>query len=205
LVTDPAVAARPLDQIVGECVAAGVDLVQVRARDLSGRHLLAHTEAILRAARHAAETGNRAVRVVVNRHVDVALACGADGVHLGFDGMPVEAARLCLGPDAWIGVSAHDTEEVAAAHAAGADYAHLAPIHPPLSKAASRPPLGPAVLTEAAQTGLPILAQGGVTAENAAACLLAGAAGVAVTGTLLQATDPGAATRALRRHLTSGR
>ena len=186
-------------------MAAGVDLVQVRARSLSGRSLLAHAEAILRAARDAAGASDRSVRVVVNRHVDVTLACGADGVHLGFDGMPVEDARRCLGPDAWIGVSAHDPREVAAAGAAGADYANLAPIHPPLSKAASRVPLGPAALTEAASSRLPVLAQGGITPENAAACLLAGAAGVAVTGTLLQATDPGAATRALRSQLDSRR
>ncbi|MGI9431959.1 MAG: thiamine phosphate synthase [Myxococcota bacterium] len=205
LVTDPALTTRPLDGVVGECVAAGVDLVQVRARSLSGRSLLAHTERILRAARDAAGASDRTVRVVVNRRVDVALACGADGVHLGFDGMPVADARRCLGPDAWIGVSAHDPGEVAAAGAAGADYAHLAPIHAPLSKAASRVPLGPAALTEAARSRLPTLAQGGITPENAAACLLAGAAGVAVTGTLLQAADPGAATRALRSHLDSGR
>ena len=183
------------------CVAAGVDLVQVRARELSGRALLDHTDGLLRAARTGAEARGGAVRVLVNRRVDVALAAGADGVHLGFDGMPVANARALLGPDACIGVATHAPAEVAAAAAAGASHAQLAPIHAPLSKRATRAPLGPEALAEAREAGIPVLAQGGITAANAAACVRAGAAGVAVTGALLQADDPAAATRALRAAL----
>jgi len=205
LVTDLATAPRALDEAIEECVAAGVDVVQVRARSLSGTKLLAHTELILRAARRGAAARNGEVRVLVNRRADIALAAGADGVHLGFDGMPVQDARRLLGPSAWIGVSTHDPQDARSARDAGATYAHLAPIYPPLSKAAERSPLGPAALTAASAFGVPIFAQGGVTPGNAVTCLRAGAAGVAVTGTLLQATDPGAATRALRAQLDTTR
>ena len=145
------------------------------------------------------------MRVLVNRRVDIALAVGADGVHLGFDGMPVAEARTLLGPAAWIGVATHDPAEVRAARDAGATYAHLAPIAAPLSKAASRPPLGLPAIAAAARHGVPVLAQGGITAANAADCLRSGASGVAVTGTLLQAADPAAATRALRACLDATR
>ena len=78
---------------------------------------------------------------------------------------------------------------------------HLAPIHRPLSKASSRPPLGIAALSDAAGRGLPVLAQGGLDAGNARAALDAGAAGIAVTGAILQAQDPAAAVRSLREAL----
>jgi thiamine-phosphate pyrophosphorylase len=187
--------------VVEACVAAGVDLVQVRARELSGLELLAHTDEIVAAARSGAAARGGKVRVVVNRRLDVALAAGADGVHLGFDGMAPERARALLGLRGWIGVATHSADEVAAAHQVGATYVHLAPVHAPLSKPATRAPLGLATLARAAGHGIPILAQGGVTAENAAACIRAGAAGVAVTGALLLADDPAAAARRLRAAL----
>ena len=134
----------------------------------------------------------------MNRRSDVALAIGAEGVHLGFDAVGTEVARQLLGPDALLGVSCHAPEEVHAA--AGASYAHLAPIFPPLSKAASRPALGLSAL-RAAAGARPVLAQGGVEASNAGACLEAGAAGIAVTGAVLMADDPGAAAAALRAAL----
>ena len=139
---------------------------------------------------------------MVNRRSDVALAVGADGVHLGFDAVAPEEARRLLGDDAWIGVSCHAPEEVERAE--GASYAHLAPIYAPLSKAATRAPLGPAALTRVG-CARPVLAQGGITAENAGACVAAGAAGVAVTGAILQAADVFAAAQGLRRALDAAR
>ncbi len=146
----------------------------------------------------------------MNRRADVALAAGADGVHLGFDGHAPEAARK-LGTehskDHWIvGVSTHSAEEVAAAARAGADYAHLAPVFDPLSKPRERPALGPGVLAEAAASvpasaGLRLIAQGGIDAETAPAALRAGAAGVAVTGAVFSATHPGEAAARLRAAL----
>jgi thiamine-phosphate diphosphorylase len=138
--------------------------------------------------------------VVVNRRVDVALAAGVGGVHLGFDAMPAAAARRLLGSGAWIGVSTHAPEEAIALDSAHVTYAHLAPIFAPLSKApaAARSPLGLDALSRARAAQVPVLAQGGVTAANAADCLRAGAAGVAVTGEILLAPDPAAAAKRIR-------
>jgi len=186
---------------VASAVEAGVDWVQLRERDLGGAEILALADAVVVAARRAAAQRGARVRILVNRRVDVALAVGADGVHLGFDAVDPETARGLLGPDALVGVSTHSTDEVRRAGARGASYVHLAPIFPPLSKAPSRPPLGAAGLAGAAAGGVPVLAQGGIDAGNAAEVVAAGAAGVAVTGAILLADDPAAAAAALRRAL----
>jgi thiamine-phosphate diphosphorylase len=221
-VTDRATCAGDLAAAVEACVAAGVDLVQVRERTLGGAALLEHVDAILAAARRGARARGGRVLVVVNRRLDVGLAAGADGAHLGFDALPADAARALLGPDACLGVSAHAPEVVLALRARGdldagaqpagaptsaralVDYAHLAPIFPPRSKPATRPPLGLDALARACTGAVAVLAQGGVTAENAAACMRAGAAGVAVTGELLLAPDAAAAARRLREELRRG-
>jgi thiamine-phosphate pyrophosphorylase len=187
-------------EAVAAAVAGGADWVQLRERALAGRALLAWADALSAAARAAA--GARSVKILVNRRVDVALAAEADGVHLGFDAMEAAQARALLGAGRLVGVSAHAPGELAAAAAAGADYAHLAPLFAPFSKAAERPALGLAALAGAcAAARLPVLAQGGIDAARAAAAVRAGAAGVAVTGAVLGAADPGAAARALRRAL----
>jgi thiamine-phosphate pyrophosphorylase len=200
-VTDRRAARGDLAAAVEAAVAGGVDLVQVRERELGGKALLEHVEALLAAARRGASARGAPVRVVVNRRVDVALAAGADGVHLGFDGMPPETARALLGREAWIGVSCHSAAEIRALDPAVVTYAHLAPIFAPLSKAAERPELGLGAISAARGAAIPILAQGGISAANAAQCLRAGAVGAAVTGAILQAEDPAAAARALRAAL----
>jgi thiamine-phosphate pyrophosphorylase len=119
---------------------------------------------------------------------DVALAAeiAADGVHLAANA-PIAAARARLGARALIGVSAHGDADVAAAAAAGADYATLSPIFASASKPGYGPALGVAALAHAVPHGLPVLALGGVTAERADACLRAGAAGIAVMGEVMRA------------------
>jgi len=187
---------------VTAAVAAGVDWVQVRERDLDGAALCAFAAEVAAAARAGAHEAGHGVRVVVNRRVDIALVIGADGVHLGFDAMDVDTARHLLGADALVGTSTHSVEEARAS--SGASYVHLAPIFAPLSKATSRPPLGASAVAAASRGPVPVIAQGGVTAENAAALCAAGAAGVAVTGAILGADDPSAAAAALRRALDGG-
>jgi len=213
-VTDRALARRPLEEVVEAVVARGVDWVQVREKDLAGRELLELSERVARAAhcggRRRTASATR-VRVVVNRHTDVALAlergtdaadeARLDGVHLGFDAARPADARRLLGPHAWIGLSCHTPAEALAEGETGASYLQLAPVFAPLSKAAQAPPLGIPALAAAARCGLPILAQGGIAAQNAAAAVAAGAAGVAVTGAILMASDPGEAAGALRRAL----
>ena len=175
-------------------MAGGVDRVQVRARELEGAALVEQVAALAAAARRM----RPGVEIVVNRRSDAALAAGADGVHLGFDALAPAEARRLLPQGALIGVSCHAPEEVAAAAAAGADYAQLAPIFDPLSKPRERPALGLEALAAAARHGIPVLAQGGIEARNAGHALAAGAAGVAVTGAILGDPDPRAAAARLR-------
>jgi len=198
-VIDRAVARQPLCPAVAEALAGGVDWVQIREREIEATALLELAEAVREAAARGAPA--RPWSLIVNRRMDVALALGAQGVHLGFDALGPREARALLGKNALVGVSAHSPDEVGAAARAGASYAHLAPIFAPLSKPSSRPPLGPAAIAEAASHGIPILAQGGIRAEHCPELRAAGAAGVAVTGSILAAEEPGRAARELRRAL----
>lgn len=192
LVVDRANGRQPLDQAVRAAIDGGVDWVQLRDRTLEGRVL--HAWAKQLAERAAGAT------LIVNRRLDLALCFGA-GAHLGFDAVAPQDASTLLGPDVLVGVSCHSAEEVAEAAAAGADYAHLAPVFDPLSKPASRPALGTGVLSAAAHAGIPVIAQGGITAANASSVIRAGAAGVAVTGSLLSAANPQEAAAGLRQAL----
>ncbi len=199
--TDRASARGDLVEAVDAAVSRGVDWVQVRERDLEANELLALAERVAEAARAAAKRAGREVRILVNRRADVALAIGADGVHLGFDALGPAAARRLLGPEALVGVSCHTAHQVRTL--SDASYAQLAPIFAPLSKPAERPALGLAALG-LAEGPIPVLAQGGIEASNAADALAAGAAGAAVTGAILGAGDPGAAAAALREALDRG-
>ena len=180
-----------------------MDWVQLRERELEANALIALGDAVTRAACRAA--AGRNVRIVVNRRCDVALAIGADGVHLGFDAIGPDTARIVLGSEAWVGVSSHSASDVREAEKQGASYVHLAPIFPPHSKATSRPALGIEGLAGTTAGTIPVLAQGGIDASNAGQVVAAGAAGVAVTGAILQADDPRAAAAALRDALDRGR
>jgi thiamine-phosphate pyrophosphorylase len=198
LVTDRGASRDSLPEAVAAAVAAGVDWVQVREKDLEGAALLALCEAVAAAARRARPE----VRVLVNRRCDVALAAALDGVQLGFDGPPPAAARRLLGARALVGASTHAAGELDAASLAAVSHLQLAPVFTPLSKSVGRSPVGLAALREAAaRAGVPVLAQGGVDASNAADCIRAGAAGVCVTGAILSAEDAGRAAAALRRAL----
>jgi len=188
--------------------------VQIRERDLEGAALLAYAEPIARAARRAAERRGGRVEIIVNRRIDIALALGADGVQLGFDAVDPKTARRLLaievasgsgrvpGSTIRIGISTHHPDEVRAAPPE-ADYAQLAPIARPLSKAHEGPLLGVQAVAEASRYRIPVIAQGGITPANAGAIAAAGAAGIAVTGAILSAPDPARATRALRAALAS--
>jgi thiamine-phosphate pyrophosphorylase len=198
LVTDRTASRAPLAEAVAAAVAGGVDWVQVREKDLEGAALLALCDELAAAARRA----RPGVRVVVNRRCDVALAAALDGVQLGFDAAPPAAARRLLGAAALVGASTHAPGELDAASRAAVSHLQLAPVFVPLSKVTGRAPAGLAALREAAaRASVPVLAQGGVDASNAADCIRVGAAGVCVTGAILSAPDPGRAAAALRRAL----
>lgn len=194
--TDASACEGSLEAAVAAAIRGGVDWVQVRDRSLPASELLALVTRLQRDA-------PKPVQWIVNRRVDVALAADADGVHLGFDGMdPAEVralhARVAPEREPLIGVATHAPDEALAPRAQAATHLHLAPIFLPLSKASTRPPLGPAALGEAARSGHRVLAQGGIDASNARACIEAGAAGVAVTGEILGSEDPERAAQKLR-------
>jgi thiamine-phosphate pyrophosphorylase len=186
---------------VEAAVAAGVDWVQIRERGLDGAALLALAQEIAAAAGAGAAARGGDVVLLVNRRLDVALALPAAGAHLGFDAAPPRAARELLGTGAVLGASTHSADEALAAAHRDLDYVHLAPVFAPLSKPSGRAPLGLHALGEASRASLPVLAQGGIDATSAAQAVAAGAAGVAVTGAILGADEPGRAAAVLRRAL----
>ena len=155
-------------------IRAGVDVVQIREKDLSTRDLMTLTKHAVEAAR------GTSTRIVVNDRLDVALALGAAGVHLGTQSIPAEAVRRIAPADFRVGVSCHSLEEAQAAEAARADYIVFGPIFETASKIQYGPPLGLATLRDvAAKVKVPALALGGITVERARECLEAGAAGIA--------------------------
>jgi len=159
--------------LVEQAVAAGVDLIQLRECDLSARELLALTEAAQGRCR-----GSRTL-LLVNDRLDIALAAGADGLHLPSHGLPVAEVRRRF-PDLLLGASCHNLEELRRAEEGGADFAVFGPVFETPSKRVYGPPVGLERLAEAARAArVPVLALGGITLENAGKCLRAGAAGMA--------------------------
>jgi len=200
---------RLLEKIT-EAARAGVDYIQLREKDLPTRDLesLARegVDAILRA-----RTDNRELRtaLLINSRTDVALAVGADGVHLRSDDVSpvdVRAAWKACGEaatgreysdrDPLIGVSCHSPREVARAAASGATFAVFAPVFEK-KDAADAPAVGLALLHEASRENIPALALGGLTLTNARSCLEAGAAGIAAIR-LFQENDIAAVVEHLR-------
>jgi thiamine-phosphate pyrophosphorylase len=177
--------------LIERAIAAGVDLIQIRERDLSGRALLALVAAAVARAR------GTATRILVNDRLDVALAAGA-GFHLPTHGFAVADVRRAY-PDLLIGASCHNLDELRRAETGGADFVVFGPVFETPSKKPFGPPLGVEKLAEAARAAkIPVLALGGVTLGNAAACLAAGAAGLAAISLFQQAADLKDAVRQLR-------
>ena len=134
---------------------------------------------------------------IVNDRVDVAQACGADGVHLPENGLPVPMARWLLGRHALIGRSVHDVEAAVEAETDGADYVQVGTIFQSPSKPDAKP-AGTALLTEVTKAvSIPVLAVGGVNAKNVAKAIEAGAFGASVISAVLDAKDPKAAAEGL--------
>lgn len=174
--------ARDLLERISGAAQAGVDWVQIREKDLSGRGLLDLVGNAIDLVRRF-EKGP--TRVIVNDRLDVALAAGAAGVHLGQASLPArEAVRWChnrgVPKDFRIGVSGHSLEDARLAEAAGLDYVFFGPVFDSPSKRRFGSPQGIDKLRELTQAlRIPVIAIGGVNAQNATECLHAGAAGVA--------------------------
>ena len=181
------------DDIVPRVVAAvdgGVNLVQLRAKEFPGGHLLALAKELKQAV------GDRAT-LLVNERVDVAAAARADGVQLGEEALPVHAASGMLSPGSLIGRSVHSVEGAQRAVADGADFLVVGTMYATASHPGARP-AGPDLMRHiAAQCHLPLIGIGGITADNVAEVMQAGASGVAVIRSVLTAEDPRSASRDL--------
>lgn len=148
--------------------------LQIREKDLPARDLL-HL-----ARRAQALARSSAAKIIVNSRLDVALAAGASGLHLPADSLPAHRWRPLAPPGFLIGVSCHSLDEVRDAAASGADYVLFGPVFAPLSKPSALEPRGLDALRDAARAvAIPVLALGGITHDNSASCLAAGAAGIA--------------------------
>lgn len=193
LVTDPECGAgRLVIDVVRAALRGGAPAVQLRMKDGPAREMAALAEALL------TETRRAGALLFVNDRVDVALAAGADGAHVGQADLPVAAARRISPPGFLLGVSAETAELARRAEADGADYVGVGPIYATGSKADAGSEVGVGRMAEvAAAVRIPAVGIGGITTDNAHAVMDAGAAGIAVISAVMRAPDPEAATRAL--------
>src|SRR3984893_4751261 len=180
--------------VVKAAIDGGATTIQLRNKTASTRVLIEEGLAL------RALTRERGALLIVNDRVDVALAVEADGAHVGQDDMPADLARRLLGPKHILGFSAANIEEADEAVTGGADYLGVGPIFPSPGKADAGPATGVHLLTELAKRyTIPLIAIGGITAENATEVIRAGACGVAVITAVVYAEDITAASRRLCR------
>ena len=184
-------------QKIEQAAKAGVDWIQVREKDLSGRELAGLVERVM------TRLGNGSA-ILVNDRVDVACAVGASGVHLGEHSLPPDEARRLVSQSAarenfLVGVSAHSLEGAMQAEKAGADYVIFGPVYATPSKTGFGQPQGVASLREVCRRlTIPVLAIGGITLENVRDCFAAGAAGIAAIRLFQDAANLDHAVRELR-------
>jgi len=194
-------AGRSLVNVAETAIRGGATILQLRDKSSDIRRFYADATQVLAIARTAG------VPLIINDRVDIALAIGADGVHVGEDDLPVEATRRIVGPDRFVGASAGSIEAARAAIAAGADHLGVGPVYEArTTKTDAGPPVGLMLIQAIAALGaIPIVGIGGITAGNAGAVVTAGAAGVAVISAVGLAPDVETATRALARAVSSQR
>jgi thiamine-phosphate pyrophosphorylase len=198
VITDRKQARAPLDQILAAAFVAGCRWASVREKDLPSEEQVALARRLLPLARRHGAT------LTLHGEARIAAEAGVDGVHLAA-GADANAARGLMGQAALIGISVHAADEAAALTADTVDYAIAGPAYDTVSKPGYGPVLGPAgIRTICRASALPVLAIGGITAGGAAEMIKAGAAGVAVMGSLMRADDPRDAARRLLEAISAG-
>ena len=194
LVTDRALSlGRPIEEVVMAAVEGGVSAVQLREKECSTREFVALARSLKQLL------AGRGVPLLINDRVDVALAAGADGVHIGQSDMTYREARALLGTYALIGLSVETPSQAAEAESYDCDYLGVGPIFPTSTKPDAAPVWGLDRLKDLrAISRHRLVAIGGIGASNAALVATAGADGIAVVSAICSASDPRAAALALR-------
>lgn len=192
LVTEEALSAgRRSEEIAEAALRAGVRVVQVREKEGSARRAL-EVAMNLRGL-----TRGYGALLIVNDRLDIAIAVGADGIHLGQDDLPIELARRLLGPDALAGLSITDAGQLAEEDTLEADYLGVGAVFPTGSKGDAALTGLSLIVAARKATAAPVVAIGGINAANASLAIAAGADSLAVISAITQAADPGRAVEAL--------
>ena len=188
-------AGRDDETVLRGIIDGGARIVQLRDKESDHATLLA------KAKRFRELTREAGILLIINDHVDIALAVDADGVHLGQDDAVLAEARIAL-PEQVIGISSHDMAEAHAAVAGGADYTNIGPVFATATKQLACPPVGLELVKHAHETlPIPLTVMGGIKLENLAQVVAAGARRIAVVTAITQAPDIPAAVRKWRRAL----
>jgi thiamine-phosphate pyrophosphorylase len=185
---------RPLLDAIHDAVEGGVTLVQLRDKGADARAFVGEAVRVRELLRP------RGIKLIVNDRIDVALAAGADGVHLGQTDLPPSLARRMLGPDAIVGLSIENLRQLDDPECRAADYLGVGPVFATTTKPDAAAPLGLDGLREVVRRAdLPVGAIGGIDAGNAPAVLRTGVDGICVVSAILGSDDPGAAAQVLLR------
>jgi thiamine-phosphate pyrophosphorylase len=178
---------QPTDSLVSlaqNLAKSGVQLIQLRAKDIPARQFQEIATALIAAA-------PKNVRIIINDRPDIASITHAAGVHVGQEDLPVEAARKICPTPQWVGISTHKLEQLRAATDTSADYIAVGPIYPTITKENPDPVVGLDLIRAARKlTRKPLVAIGGITIKSAGEVFHAGADSVAVISDLLNARDP---------------
>jgi len=182
-------------EVMEQALLGGADIVQLRAKDAPKRDILAQAYALRELTRRYE------VPLIINDHLDIAMAVDADGVHLGQEDLPLAEARRILGPNKIIGISTHSMEQGLAAEAGGADYIGVGPVFPTGTKP-GRAAVSTSYVTEAArQIRIPFVAIGGITLRNIDEVLLAGAQRICAVSAIVGSEDPAEVCRQLLQRI----
>ena len=194
------IGSRSMAEVIVSAVDGGATLIQYRDKSSSTREMYDAASAL------RGVVNEKRVPFIVNDHVDLALALGADGVHLGQDDLPARAARRILAEDAVIGVSVGSVAEALEAESDGADYVSIGPLYPTDTKPDAGAVAGREVVREIVQTvKVPVVAIGGINRSNVAEVMRLGVSGIAVVSAVMTAEDPVRATRELVDTMRSAR